>query len=113
MVEAKRRRRSALTLREQFAENVRLVRTNAGLSQERLAEEAGVDRTFVSSLERGVRNISIDNIERLAKALGALPHELLDPALAVREGLDEGLVRAPRTARPFLAARTRRAKPSG
>jgi transcriptional regulator with XRE-family HTH domain len=42
-----------------------------------LAELAGLHRTYVGSVERGERNISIDNIERLAKALGIEPADLL------------------------------------
>ena len=52
-----------------FARNLRSVRQTRGISQERLAELAGLHRTYVSSVERGQRNISIDNIERLARAL--------------------------------------------
>ncbi len=100
-----RRRRISATLREVFARNVHSVRTNAGVSQERLADEAGLDRTFVSSLERGVRNISIDNIELLAKALKTPAHHLLDPGFAEERGLDTSLLRAPRTARPYPAKR--------
>jgi ribosome-binding protein aMBF1 (putative translation factor) len=100
-----RRAKASATLREVFARNVRLVRTNAGVSQERLADEAGLDRTFVSSLERGVRNISIDNIELLAKALKTPAHHLLDPGLDDERGLDTSLVRAPRKARPYPTKR--------
>lgn len=100
-----RRGKTSPSLREVFARNVRLIRTNAGVSQERLADEAGLDRTFVSSLERGVRNISIDNIELLAKALKTPAHHLLDPGLAEERGLDTSLIRAPRNARPYPAKR--------
>jgi transcriptional regulator with XRE-family HTH domain len=49
---------------------LRELRLRAGLSQEDLALEAGLDRTYVSSVERGERNISLQNIAKLAKALG-------------------------------------------
>lgn len=49
------------------------------MSQEDLALEANLHRTFVAHVERGVRNISIDNIEKLANALGIPVHELLQP----------------------------------
>jgi len=60
-----------------FASNVRKVRLSKGLSQERLAEIAGLHRTYVGSVERGERNISIDNIEALAKALDVPAAELI------------------------------------
>jgi len=47
------------------------------MSQERLAELSGLHRTYVSSVERRERNISIDNIERLARALGLPVADLL------------------------------------
>lgn len=94
-------KQAALPLRLIFARNIRLVRVNAGISQESMAAEAGLDRAFVGTLERGQRNISIDNIELIAKAIGMAPHELMHPDLAQIRGLDATLTRAPRTARPY------------
>ena len=91
----------ALSLRLVFARNVRLIRIHAGMSQERLADEAELDRTFVGTLERGLRNISIDNIDLLAKALETPAAELLNPDLPRERGLDITVTRAPRTARPY------------
>lgn len=53
-----------------LAWNLRLLRTERGLSQERLAADAGVDRAWVSELEREQGNTSIDLLDRLAAALG-------------------------------------------
>lgn len=63
--------------RHLFARNLRRERRARGLSQEELADLAGLHRTYVSSVERGERNIAIDNIERLAKALEIEPARLL------------------------------------
>ena len=65
------------TLREILARNVRLIRNKIGLSQEQLADEAGLHRTYIGSIERGERNVSIDNIEKIAKALKVKPTRLL------------------------------------
>lgn len=94
-----------LSLRLVFARNIRLVRVAAGMSQERMAAEAGLDRAFVGTLERGQRNISIDNIELIAKAIGVAAYELMNPELPAIRGLDVTLTRAPRTARPYPVAR--------
>lgn len=66
-----------------------------------MAAEAGLDRAFVGTLERGQRNISIDNIELIAKAINMPAHELMHPDLAQIKGLDVTVLRAPRTARPY------------
>lgn len=71
------KRKDSQELRKVFAANLRNLRQARGISQERLAELAGLHRTYVSSVERGARNISIDNIARLAKALDVSPEKLL------------------------------------
>ena len=55
--------------RKIFAENLRTLRRQRGSSQEHLAELANLHRTYVGSVERAERNVSIDNMERLASAL--------------------------------------------
>lgn len=60
-----------------FGNRLREVRQAAGVSQERLAELAGLHRTYVSSVERGLRNISLVNIEKLARALEVSLAELM------------------------------------
>jgi transcriptional regulator with XRE-family HTH domain len=58
-----------MDIREVFARNLRKARNAKGLSQEALAHEAEVDRTYVSALERSQYSASIDMVDRLAKAL--------------------------------------------
>jgi len=60
-----------------LASNILRNRTSLGLSQEALAIKAGIHRTYVGAVERSERNISLDNIEKLAKALGCDVAELL------------------------------------
>ena len=64
-------------LREVLAKNIRLFRNNLGMSQEELGEKAKLHRTYVGMIERSERNLSIDNIEKIAKALNVKPHQLL------------------------------------
>ncbi len=66
-----------MDLRTIFAKNLKRLRTGAGLSQEELAFRAGLDRTYISALERGLYSASIVTIERLAKALNVEPTEFL------------------------------------
>ncbi len=63
-----------------FAQRLRQIRNKQGLSQEDLARKCGLHRTYVGSVERGERNISIDNMERLATALRVSLLELLKEA---------------------------------
>jgi transcriptional regulator with XRE-family HTH domain len=61
-----------------FGRNLRKFRDAAGLTQETLAERADMDRTYLSDIERGLRNAGIKNIVRLANALGIPPARLMD-----------------------------------
>lgn len=67
------------TARQILAANLRHLRSVHGWSQEELAFECDLHRTFVAHVERGGRNISLDNLERLAKAFRVPVFELLVP----------------------------------
>lgn len=62
----------------QFAARLVELRKAKGISQERLAMESGVGRSYLSGVERALRNISLVNITRLAEALGVEPYRLLE-----------------------------------
>lgn len=66
-------------VREILAYWLRLRRVDKGWSQERLALECGLDRTYVSAVERSRWNVSLSNIERFAQALDVPPWTLLVP----------------------------------
>jgi len=72
-----------------FGRRLRWLRKRAGLSQEALADLAGIDRTYVSGTERGRRNISLKNICRLAAALNTQPASLLKGVSSQHEAGDE------------------------
>ncbi len=61
-----------------FGRRVRLLRTADGLSQEALADRAGLDPTYISSIERGQRNVSLDSIYALADAFSVPVAQLLE-----------------------------------
>lgn len=63
--------------REALAKNLRRCRQAKGLSQEEVAHRAGVDRTYVSAIERCVYAASVDVVEKLAEVVGVEPAELL------------------------------------
>ncbi len=60
-----------------FAANLRARRLKLGLSQEALADKAGLDRTYISSCERGLRNVTLTSLAQLGAALGVEPWRLL------------------------------------
>ena len=70
-----------MSSREALARNLKLLRGARGLSQEALADAAGIDRTYVSALERKRYSASIDRLDRLAAELGVEAHVLLMPEL--------------------------------
>ena len=57
------------TLRDKLGQAVRRLRTDAGYSQESFADACALHRTYIGSIERGETNVSLDNIERIAKTL--------------------------------------------
>ncbi len=63
---------------ERFGQRVRERRTALGLSQENFAATCHLDRTYISDIERGKRNVSLRNIEVIAESLGVSISELMD-----------------------------------
>lgn len=61
-----------------FGESVRLIRKQKGLTQEELAEKAGLQYTYIGGIERGERNISLETLEKVAKGLEVNPMTLFD-----------------------------------
>ncbi len=72
--------------RRLLAQKLRLLRMIKGWSQETLAQVSGLDRSYVGSIERGERNVSLDNIEKLAGAFGIALDELLGAPNAAQIG---------------------------
>jgi transcriptional regulator with XRE-family HTH domain len=71
------------TARKLLAQNVRVLRLMRGWSQEALAEAAELDRSYIGDIERARRNVSLDSLERLARAFGLTLTDLIrepDPA---------------------------------
>jgi transcriptional regulator with XRE-family HTH domain len=64
--------------KQAFGNRVRENRKAKGISQEKLADLAGMHRTYIGAIERGEQNVSVDNINRLAKALKVKPSSLFD-----------------------------------
>lgn len=58
-------------------ENIKYYRTKLGMTQEELAERAGINRSYLASLERGRRNTTLKTVEMLAKALGVSTTDLV------------------------------------
>ncbi len=70
------KRRNTPDVRERFGTAVKFRREELQLTQEDLAEKAGIHRTYLSDIERGSRNLSLINIEKLAAALAMSMSEL-------------------------------------
>lgn len=71
-----------------FGQHIAQLRKNAEMSQEELSDRSELDRTYISGVERGKRNLSLSNILKLAKALNTHPKNLLDyPFVEKFEGL--------------------------
>ncbi|WOJ88359.1 helix-turn-helix transcriptional regulator [Methylocapsa polymorpha] len=71
-----------MDIRQLFGDNIRRFRTQAGLSQEAVAERMGVDRAHVSSMERGQQNATLLTVWHTAQALGVKPADLLNEDFA-------------------------------
>ena len=61
-----------------FGQRVKRLRTALGLSQEQFAYKCGLDRTYISSIERGKRNVSLENLKTIATALDIPLSQLLE-----------------------------------
>ena len=72
-----------LSARARLAKNLRLLRARDGLSQEALADLVALHRTYVGSIERSERNVSLDNVEKLATALNIDICELLSESMTL------------------------------
>jgi transcriptional regulator with XRE-family HTH domain len=70
------RKRGKADIRERFGFAVKIRREELGLTQEELAERSRIHRTYLSDIERGTRNVSLINIERVAAALSQTISEL-------------------------------------
>lgn len=79
----KKQVKTSLSARVRLAKNLRLLRARDGLSQESLADLVDLHRTYVGSIERSERNVSLDNVEKLAKALKVDICELLSESLTI------------------------------
>lgn len=64
-------------IKREFGARLRSIRQQKGLSQEALALACNLDRTYIGSVERGERNISLINIHKIARALSIPPKELM------------------------------------
>jgi transcriptional regulator with XRE-family HTH domain len=64
-------------IKKQLGQKIKDLRLRAGYSQEELAGKANLHRTYMSDIERGERNVSVENIKKIADALGVDPSELL------------------------------------
>ncbi|PIZ23716.1 MAG: transcriptional regulator [Comamonadaceae bacterium CG_4_9_14_0_8_um_filter_57_21] len=86
----KKQVKTSLSARGRLARNLRLLRARYGLSQEALADLVDLHRTYVGSIERSERNVSLDNVEKLATALKIDICELLSESLTLDQNRVSG-----------------------
>ncbi|WP_194775022.1 helix-turn-helix domain-containing protein [Pararhodonellum marinum] len=67
-----------MDIKEKFGLKLKTLRKEKGLSQEKLAERSGLNRSYISGIEQGKRNVSLEVMEKLVEALGAGIGELVD-----------------------------------
>ena len=67
-----------MDIQRRVGKNVCKIRKDQGLTQEVLAFECDLDRTYISGIERGIRNPTVLIIQKVAKALKVAPHQLLE-----------------------------------
>ena len=67
-----------MNIKEKVGKRIKYLRNQIGVSQEELADKAGIDRTYITSVECGKRNVSIVNIEKIANALDVTLSKLFE-----------------------------------
>jgi len=70
--------RKNVPIQQKFGNRVRMLRKSKGWSQEEFADQCGLHRTYIGAIERGERNVSLNNIHAIAKALGLSVKDLFD-----------------------------------
>ena len=68
---------TTMNIKEQFGRRLKDLREHRGMTQETLADLSGLHPTYISGIERGRRNVSLENIGRLAAAFGISPSDLV------------------------------------
>ena len=68
---------NVMSIRQIVGENIRCLRNKSGFTQEKLGLESGLHRDYIGRIERGLENISIDNLEKLALVFKIATHNLL------------------------------------
>ena len=76
----------SVNLQRALGRVVRVLRAEKGFSQESFSDFVGLHRTYIGAIERGERNVSLQNLTRIAEALGLSPSELLRRAEVSRLG---------------------------
>lgn len=72
------------SLLSDVSQTLRILRKEKNLTQDELSHLAGLDRTYISGIERGIRNLTINSLEEIIKALNLSPDEFLDALIKYR-----------------------------